>query len=224
MFFNVLVERKDPSILEFSIKQQGSSPERKPIATISKMIRNVKLNMMGTTYDFPAAYCKRIDFNFPYPVEPTDSSIYGINIIRNGEGGGLIGGFYQADAIVKKSLLSKKKINLGVASIYDNQYLVVKVGPGGRTYYYCVLDAQTKKTMFVFEYINSNLDSRLAKILVEDVSLLDDAFLLFALCIVKPIEVDEIARVMDPPRDSYTSIDEEKTFLDMAFVDQYGAE
>ena len=221
MVFEVFAERKDPSILSFAIRQEGQGLDKKPIATITKMIRNVKVNMFGRTFEYVPTDVPRVKFDYQYPIEPQTPTVKGFRILQRTGDGDNGGQCFTASAILKKSLLKKTKFDFEVFTLDGQVYYCYKVGLGARSYYYCILDAQ-KKTRIMIEYINSNLDTRLAKIILDDVTLADEAFLIFARAVVIPIAVDETAKLADPPTEKYVSCDEEKEFFDRNFYRNLG--
>lgn len=221
MIFEVFAERKDPSILSFAIRQEGQSLDRKPIATVTKMIRNVKVNMFGRTYEYVPAEVPTKKFDLTYPVEPQSGMARGYRILQRTGDEMSESQCYTAQAVTKKSLLKKTKFDFDVFTLGGTTYLCMKTGLGARSYYYCVLDAKKGQTIIMIEYINSNLDNRLARIILDDVTFAGEAFLIFAKCVVVPIPVDEEAKLADPSREKYVSSDEEKAYFDREFFREH---
>ena len=218
MFFTTYMQRQDPYSNRLLFEVYDSNKE-----LVSEAVKNENgatcLRYEGNVYAFPFTV-KRIEtaaFEFEHPVPSRKSSKLGYQIKKNDD---VVAEYYGETAIVEKRTLFSRKMGFEVYRYNGEIYYVVKVGlPEWLSHFYCLIDAEAKRTVGVVERLQANPENARTRILLQDPAYTELALLVMASTTIMNVTSNAEGQIIDPSAGKYISLcKEERRFLDEGFI------
>lgn len=218
MIFTVFTQRQDPYSNRLLFEVYDGNKE-----LVSEAVKDERgatcLRYKGNvyTFHFTIKHIEAAAFDFEYPISSRKSSKLGYQIKKNDD---VVAEYYGETAIVEKRTLFSKKMGFEVYRYNGEIYYVVKVGlPEGLSHFYCLIDAETKRTVGVVERLQANPEDARARILLQDPAYTELALLVMASATIMNVTSNAEGQIIDPSAGKYISLcKEERRFLDEGFI------